>query len=108
MTGVLLDLAGNFDIGLSPQQRVILRFATRVVRYRPLVLQIQHRAIDDLFRSTTGGIRKRHRVFDLVLLVVNTSKDEDGNDIAVFLSDPVPAVLKVEPGLKRGLHRVDR
>lgn len=50
-------------------------------------------------------MRERHRIFDLILIVVDASEDEEGNDVGVLLSDPVPAMLKVEPWLEGSLHR---
>ena len=100
MTGVLLKLAGNFNIGLGPQQCAILRLAIRLVGSHALVLQIRHHSVDDRFRRTTRGIRERHRVFDLVLLALDTSEDEYGNDVGILLGDPIPAMLKVEPWLE--------
>ena len=50
-------------------------------------------------------MRERHRIFDLILIVVDASEDEEGNDVGVLLGDPVPAMLKVEPWLEGSLHR---
>lgn len=52
-------------------------------------------------------MRERHRIFDLILIVVDASEDEEGNDVGVLLGDPVPAMLKVEPWLEGSLHRQD-
>jgi hypothetical protein len=52
-------------------------------------------------------MREKHRIFDLVMFVVDTCEDKESNDVAVLLGDPVPAVLQVEPQLERSLHRIE-
>jgi hypothetical protein len=52
-------------------------------------------------------MREKHRIFDLVMFVVDTCEDKESNDVAVLLGDPVPVVLQVEPQLERSLHRIE-
>jgi hypothetical protein len=41
----------------------------------------------------------------LILFRTNASEDEDGDDVGIFLSNPIATVLEVEPGLEGRLRR---
>ncbi len=104
MTRVLLHLAGDFDVRVRPHQRSVFRFAIRVVGRTALVLDVRHGPVDDHLGCSAGRVRERHRVLDLVLMVVDASEDEDCDDLGVLLRDPIATVLKVEPRLKGRLR----
>jgi len=77
VTRVLLDFAGDFDVRVRPHQRPVFRFAIRVIGRSALVLDVRHGPVDDHLGCSAGRVRERHRVLDLVLMVVNASEDED-------------------------------
>lgn len=104
MTPVRLELARDLEVRLRPHERAVFRLAVRLVVRDALVLNVRHGAVDDRFGGTAGRIGERHRVLDLVLVVVNAGEDEDADNVRALLGDPISPVLKVEPRLERCLR----
>jgi len=105
MHGILLDLAGHFEVRVRPHKRSIFRFAIRVVRPRALVLDVRHGAVDDHLGRTAWGVRERNSILDLVLIPVNAGEDKDPNKVGITLGNPIATVLKVQPGLEGRLFK---
>lgn len=105
MAGILLDLAGHFEVRIRPHKRSIFRFAIRVVRPCALILDVRHGAVDDHLGRTAWCVRERHGILDLVLIAVNAGEDEDADNVGITLGHPVATVLKVQPGLERRLFK---
>ena len=106
MTPVLPNLAGHFEVRLRPHERAIFRLAIKllIARDDALVLNVRHHTVDGRFGGTAGRIRERHRVLDLVLVVVNAGEHEDADNVGILLGNPISPVLKVEPGLEGRLR----